>query len=81
MLVKRWFDKIYVGNKELEIRDLVIKWEKLNDPKGKHTKFQRLWVGPFQISENMGQGTYQLNNLQEEKEKFYINGQHLKIYF
>ena len=81
MLVKRWFDKTYACNKELEIRYLVLKWDKLNDPKGKSSKFPHLWVGPFQISKKMGLGTYLLKNLQGEEDKLHIKGQHLKIYF
>ena len=54
MLVKWWFDKNYVGNKDLEVGDLVFKWENLNEPKGKHSKLQHLWLGLFQIYENIG---------------------------
>jgi hypothetical protein len=63
MLVKWWFDKNYAGNKDLKMRDLVLKWDKLNEPKGKYSKFQHLWLGPFHISEKMGKGTYRLKNL------------------
>ena len=45
LLVKRWFYKTYVSNKELEIRDLVLKWGKLNETKGKHFKFSTLMGG------------------------------------
>ena len=55
LLVKRRFNKNYVGNKDLEVGDLVLKWHKLNKPKGKHMKFQHLWLGPFQISKKIGQ--------------------------
>ena len=63
MLVKRWFEKTCVGNKELEIKASILKWDKLNKSNGKHSKFQHFWVGMFQISENIFQGTYRLNNL------------------
>ena len=39
-VVKRWFDKHKVGNKEFEVGDLVLKWDHPHDEKGKHTKFQ-----------------------------------------
>ena len=48
-IVKFWFDKRFVGKKDFEIGDLVLKWDKLNETKGKHSKFQKLWLGPFQI--------------------------------
>ena len=46
-LVKRWFDKHKAGTKYFEVGDLVLKWDHPHDEKGKHTKFQQLWVGPF----------------------------------
>ena len=62
-IVKRWFDKKYLGEKELQVGDLVLKWDKPHDDKGKHTKFQQLWLGPYLIKEKIGQGTFQLQNL------------------
>ena len=38
--------------------DMVLKWDHPHDEKGKHTKFQQLWVGPFQIAVNQGPSTY-----------------------
>ena len=49
-MVKRWFDKHKAGKRKFEVGDLVLKWDHLHDEKGKHTKFQQLWVGPFQIA-------------------------------
>ena len=46
-VVKRWFDKHKAGKKEFEVGGLVLKWDHPHDEKGKHTKFQQLWVGPF----------------------------------
>ena len=46
-MVKRWFDKHKAGKKEFEVGDLVLKWDHPHDEKGKHTKFQQLWIGPF----------------------------------
>ena len=53
-VVKRWFDKHKAGKREFEVGDLVIKWDHPHDEKGKHTKFQQLWVGPFQIAAKLG---------------------------
>ena len=53
-IVKRWFDKHKSGKKEFEVGDLVLKWDHPHDEKGKHTKFQQLWIGPFQIVEKLG---------------------------
>ena len=59
-MVKRWFDKHKVGKKEFEVGDLVLKWDHPHDEKGKHTKFQQLWIGPFHIAEKLGPSTYKL---------------------
>jgi hypothetical protein len=46
-IVKRWFDKHKAKENNFEVGDLVLKWDKVNEPKGKHSKFQSLWLGPF----------------------------------
>eukprot|EP00253_Pinus_taeda_P029683 PITA_29683 len=81
MIVKRWFDRHRAGDKDYQVGELVLKWDKLNEPKGKHTKFQHLWLGLFHVEEKIGQGTYKLKNLQGETKKLPVNGQHLKRYF
>ena len=80
-VVKRWFDKHNAGNKEFEVGDLVLKWYHLHDEKGKHTKFQQLWVGPFQIAVKLGPSTYKLQDLQGWEGNFPVNGLVLKPYF
>ena len=62
MLVKQWFDTNYTGNTNLKVGDLTLKWNKLIEPKGKNSKLQHLWLGPFHISKKIGHGTYRLNN-------------------
>lgn len=81
MIVKRWFDCHLAGDKDYQVGELVLKCDKLNEPKDKHTKFQHLWLGPFQVVEKIGQGTYRLKTLQGETGKILVNGQHLKRYF
>ena len=63
-MVKRWFDKHKAGNKEFEVGYLVLKWDHPHDEKGKNTKFQQLWIGPFQIAAKLGPSTYTLHDLQ-----------------
>jgi hypothetical protein len=60
---------------------LVLKWDKIKKPKGKHSKFQNLWLGPFQIAEKIGVGTYRLQNLRGELEALPINDQTLNHLF
>ena len=42
-----------VGRKYFQVGDLVVKWDKENESKGEHTKFQDLWLGPFQIHQQL----------------------------
>lgn len=51
IIVKRWFDRHLAGDKDYQVEELVLKWDKFNKPKGKHTKFKHLWLGPFQVVE------------------------------
>lgn len=39
-MIKMWFDKHLVGDKYFEVGDLVLKWDKENEVKGKHMKFK-----------------------------------------
>jgi hypothetical protein len=80
-LVKKWFDKHKAKNKIFEVGDLVLKWDKINEPKGKHSKFQNLWLGHFQVAEKIGVGTYHLQNLRGELDALSVNGQALKQFF
>eukprot|EP00253_Pinus_taeda_P033848 PITA_33848 len=80
-IVNRWFDCHLAGDKDYQIGELVLKWGKLNEPKGKLMKFQHSWLGPFQVEEKIDQGAYRLKSLQGETEKLPVNGQHFKRYF
>ena len=79
--MKRWFDKHKAGKREFEVGDLVLKWDHPHDQKRKHTKFQQLWIGPFQIAEKLGPSTYKLQDLHGWEENFPVNGLVLKPYF
>jgi hypothetical protein len=78
--VKCWFDKKFAGEKEFQVGDLVLKWDKPHEDKGKHSKFQQLWLGPYLIKEKIGQGTFRLQNLQGEVDSLPVNDQVLKHY-
>jgi hypothetical protein len=53
-IVKMWSDKHKDKENNFEVGDLFLKWDRANEPKGKHSKFQNLWLGPFQVAENIG---------------------------
>jgi hypothetical protein len=52
-IVKGWFDSNSALDRNFEVGDLVLKWDKPDEGKGEHTKFQNLWLGPFVISEKL----------------------------
>ena len=59
-LVKSSFDSNMISRKDFQMGDLVLKWDKAHEKKGKHTKFQRMWLGPSQIIEVIGPSTFML---------------------
>ena len=44
-IIKAWFNRGSSSNRELQVDDLVLRWDKAHEDKGEHTKFQRLWLG------------------------------------
>jgi hypothetical protein len=79
--VKQAFDR-KVRKKEFEIGDLVLKWDAPRQDKGKHNKFDALWIGPFKISEVFSNNTYRLQDLEgEEVFNSPVNGHFLKKCF
>jgi hypothetical protein len=46
-IVKIWFDNHKAKEKNFEVGDLVVKWDRENEPKGKHSKFHNLWLRTF----------------------------------
>jgi hypothetical protein len=60
----------------------VLKWDALRQEKGKHSKFDSLWTGPFMIIQVQNNNTFILQNL-EGDEVFGgpVNGRFLKLYF
>jgi hypothetical protein len=79
--IKKTFDK-KVSKKYFHLGDLVLKWDAPKQDKGKHGKFEALWIGPFKIYEVFSNKTYKLKNL-EDSEVFVgpVNGHFLKKYF
>ena len=75
-----WFDKHKAKENNFEVGDLVLKWDRANEPKGKHSKFHNLWLRTFQVSEKIGADMYQLKNMRGEPNTLPVNGQSLKQY-
>jgi hypothetical protein len=79
--IKEAFDK-KVKKEYFQLGDLVLKWDAQRKDKGKHGKFEALWVGPFKISEVLQNNTFKLQNLEDvEFPGGPVNGNFLKRYF
>ena len=49
--------------------------------KGKHTKFQCMWLGPCIITEKLGPSTFRLQTLEGDIDNLPVNGHLIKRYF
>jgi hypothetical protein len=58
-----------------------LKWDKENESKGKHSKFQNIWLKPFEVDGKIGESTYRLKNMRGESYTLPVNGKALKQYF
>ena len=61
--IKQVFDK-KAKKERFQLGDLVSKWDAPKQDKGKHSKFEALWIGPFRISEIFSNNTYRLRDLE-----------------
>eukprot|EP00253_Pinus_taeda_P022398 PITA_22398 len=80
-IIKSSFDSISSGSKQFQVVDLVLKWDKAHEAKGKHIKFQKMWLGPFQIYEKIGHSTFILQDLSGLRDSLPVNGLILKKFF
>ena len=79
--IKQAFDR-KSRKKEFEQGDLVLKWDAPRQDRGKHSKFDDLWFGPFNILEVFSNNTYRLQDLEgEEVFGGPVNGHFLKKCF
>ena len=62
--VKALYDKRTM-NKKFENGDLVLMWNVRIGDKGKHGKFDPIWLGPYLIDSTWGEGSYVLKDLSE----------------
>jgi hypothetical protein len=61
---------------------MVFKWDAPKQDKGKHGKFEALWIGPFKVVGVFSNNTYRLQDLEgEEVFNGPVNGNFLKKCF
>ena len=59
---------------------LVLRWDSIIEERGKHGKFDNLWLGPFNIAKVKGNNTFILCNMEGQYSSFRDNGKYLKHY-
>lgn len=72
--IKRWFYWKSTGNANFVVGDLVLKWDKPLEDKGKHMKFQSLSTRPFTTYKKLGQHIYRLQLLEGRIDNLPVNG-------
>ena len=77
--MKEIFDK-KVKKDVFAVGDLVLRWDARKDEKGKHGKFNNLWIGPFTVIKILGNNTFVLQNLNGEEIAGLVNGRFLKYF-
>jgi hypothetical protein len=76
---KKYFDK-HAKYVKFKVNDKVFLWDSTHADKGKHSKFQKLWLGPYKIALVVINNTYMLKDFEERLFSFTTNGSHLKHY-
>ena len=60
--------------------DEVMLWDKWNEKKGSHNKFESLWKVPFKVFEVSGPNVVRLSYLDGEILPYTYNGQNQKLF-
>jgi hypothetical protein len=63
-ILKKYFKK-REKTVEFKIDDKVSLWDSAHDERGRHSKFQKLWLGPFKITSILGTNSYLLEDMDE----------------
>jgi len=77
--VKTYFNKSVKAVK-FKVNQKVLMWDLAHIDRGRHSKFQKLWLGPFNIAFILGASSYILKDLQERLFSYNTNGSDLKHY-
>jgi hypothetical protein len=77
--VMKYFNKS-VKTVKFKVNEKVLLWDLAHVDRGRHSKFQKLWLGPFKIAFVLGTNSYILKYVQERLFSYNTNGSHLKYY-
>jgi hypothetical protein len=77
--IKKYFNKRdkYV---DFKVDEKVLLWDSSHAERGTHSKFQKMWLGPFKIAYVLGTNSYLLKDMDERLFSYSANGSHLKHY-
>ena len=78
--MKYLYDKKKTERK-FELDEMVLMWNARMEDKGKHGKFDPIWLGPYLIESKWGDDSYNLKELSRNILELCIHGQFLKRYF
>lgn len=78
--MKHLFDRKIVERK-FQVDELVLMWNAQVEFKGKHGKFDPIWLGPYLIDSKWGDDSYILKELFGGILELPVHGQFLKKYF
>ena len=78
--MKHLYDKKTVS-KKFQANDLVLLWNARQEDKGKHGKFDPIWLGPYLIDSSWGEDSYFVKELSGDLLELPVHGQFLKKYF
>ena len=79
--MKKWFDEKSSSDRDFLVGDLVLRWDKKHKDKNNYTKFQRLWLGPFIVTQKIGPSTVRLQTMEGVVDTYPVNVFLLKKYF
>ena len=67
--------------KKFQPEDLVLVWNARLQEKGKHGKFDPIWLGPYLVDSLWGNDSYFIKDLSNNLLEFPVHGQFMKRYF
>jgi hypothetical protein len=77
--IKKYFNKS-AKSIRFKVNEKVFLWDSSHVDRGRHSKFQKLWLGPFKISFVLGTNYYIIKDLEERLFSYSTYGSHLKHY-
>jgi len=76
--MKKYFNK-QSNIVEFKIDDKVLLWNSTHAKRGRHSNFQKLWLGPFKITSILCPNSYLLKDMDERLFSYSTNDSHLNI--